>query len=224
MAAPSVVPDLFYHRGYICAPINTRHRDHEHEQDDSSTYGMGRGECSPLVGLAVVVLMWALSAIASPASGFSNEGLGVQVTQRLTPARCEQGGEAACPWCHKPDSGAGRAFEDWSAVQLALEAHGIECDTRQTARAGQARELLTDLKGFDMLVVAGGDGFLFEVLNALPRPTALPFAVVPSGTGNGVAASVGIRSPVDAAAAPSNSSPLDLLRVECTSGSEVRSR
>ena len=58
-----------------------------------------------------------------------------------------------------------------------------------------------------------GDGFLYEVLNSLE---ALPkaVAVVPSGTGNGVATSLGIRGPVEAAAAggiaSTGSTPRDL--------------
>ena len=133
-----------------------------------------------------------------------------------------------------PISGRRTAEQDWSDVARALRSHGISIDTIVTQRSGHTLELFRSISNFhteyDLLVAVGGDGFLHEVLNALVAlksspPEAFPagISVVPSGTGNGVATSLGISTVPDAAHAllAGSMGPLDLLRVE-VAGSQSR--
>jgi diacylglycerol kinase family enzyme len=124
-----------------------------------------------------------------------------------------------------PISGAGRGDADWGAVSGALTSLGIECVTLRTERAGQVDELLRSvaIHTFDVLIVVGGDGLLHEVINALPSTDAIPIAVLPSGTGNGVATSVGIRSPIDLAVAIAGHQCARPLRSQSSQGSQQTS-
>lgn len=81
-----------------------------------------------------------------------------------------------------------------------LEARGITVDVCVSARPGHARDLVAAAlqRGASMVVAWGGDGTVNEVASALAfRDAAL--AIVPSGSGNGLARELGI--PFDPAAA-----------------------
>uniref|UniRef100_A0A7S0Q9S0 DAGKc domain-containing protein n=1 Tax=Coccolithus braarudii TaxID=221442 RepID=A0A7S0Q9S0_9EUKA len=120
-----------------------------------------------------------------------------------------------------PISGNRSGEQDWSAISMALRERGVAVNTIVTFRSGQARELLLGadtLLAYDVLVVIGGDGFLHEVLNAVllqDFSVPKPLAIVPSGTGNGTATSLGIRTAVDAATSllAGTTSALDLMEV-----------
>lgn len=77
---------------------------------------------------------------------------------------------------------------------------GIGLEIRVTERSGHARELATAVaaEGADLVIVWGGDGTLNEVGSALLR-TSTVLGVVPSGSGNGLAAALDV--PRDATAA-----------------------
>lgn len=73
---------------------------------------------------------------------------------------------------------------------------------RETERAGGARELAASAvaEGFERLVAAGGDGTLNEVLNGLaPDFDRVELGLVPAGTGNDLARTLGIPSDPEAA-------------------------
>lgn len=73
-----------------------------------------------------------------------------------------------------------------------LRAGGARVEVRLTGRRGDARRLAAELHGdFDRVVVAGGDGTLNEVANALCG-TATPVAFLPFGTVNVFALETGI--------------------------------
>ncbi len=79
-------------------------------------------------------------------------------------------------------------------------ARGVEVEIFVTERAGHARELATAAlnRGATQVIAWGGDGTVNEVASALAfRDAAL--AVIPSGSGNGLARE--LRVPMDAAAA-----------------------
>jgi diacylglycerol kinase (ATP) len=79
-------------------------------------------------------------------------------------------------------------------------ARGLEIEIFVTERAGHARELATAAlnRGATQVIAWGGDGTVNEVASALAfRDAAL--AVIPSGSGNGLARE--LRVPMDAAAA-----------------------
>lgn len=133
-----------------------------------------------------------------------------------------------------PISGKRAGKQDWAAISSALKRRGLTVETVVTKHRGHAAALLAehDLSGLDAICVVGGDGFLFEVLNAVilkqrvlitgaaDLKLSTPIAIVPSGTGNGVATSLKIRTLADAAASllRGASKPLDLLMVSCTGG------
>lgn len=88
-----------------------------------------------------------------------------------------------------------RRFE---AVLGALRALGCRPDLRETAAAGDAEALAraADPGAADVVVAAGGDGTVNEVINGLAGSGgpggALPLAVLPLGTANVLAAEIGL--------------------------------
>uniref|UniRef100_A0A8C8BG74 sphingosine kinase n=1 Tax=Otus sunia TaxID=257818 RepID=A0A8C8BG74_9STRI len=98
-----------------------------------------------------------------------------------------------------PQSGAGRALEDFQAVvQPMLAEADIATTVFVTERPHHAHEKVRDedLSQWDTLVVMAGDGLLYEVVNGLmERPDwedALkkPLCILPGGSGNALAASI----------------------------------
>jgi diacylglycerol kinase (ATP) len=74
-------------------------------------------------------------------------------------------------------------------VQSVCRDLGLNVDTRLTERPGHATEIIEaeELTSFDGVVATGGDGTVFESVNGLfrnPAGPALPFGVLPMGTGN----------------------------------------
>jgi diacylglycerol kinase (ATP) len=70
---------------------------------------------------------------------------------------------------------------------------GIEWDARLTHKSGDARRLAKEAldAGCDMVAAHGGDGTVMEVAYAL-HGTDVPLAIFPGGTGNVMAAELGI--------------------------------
>lgn len=68
-------------------------------------------------------------------------------------------------------------------------------ETVETASPGHAVELTARAEGFDVVVAAGGDGTVHEVLNGLmrhPGATRPALAVLPTGSGNDTCRTLGI--------------------------------
>ena len=139
-----------------------------------------------------------------------------------------------------PISGRRSGVQDWESIESVLREQGVKVDTHVTERSGHASEVLARVaagrtcastdstSGGSLLVAVGGDGFLHEVFNAaaVHGMAADTLAVVPSGTGNGVATSLGIRTMADAARSMLRGKvgPLDVMRVElagCAPGSRT---
>eukprot|EP01060_Flectonema_neradi_P014500 TRINITY_DN2114_c0_g2_i1.p1 TRINITY_DN2114_c0_g2~~TRINITY_DN2114_c0_g2_i1.p1 ORF type:complete len:413 (+),score=50.59 TRINITY_DN2114_c0_g2_i1:127-1365(+) len=87
-------------------------------------------------------------------------------------------------------------------VMPALEASPHTANIYYTERQGHALEITENLvlNSGDVIVVVSGDGVLHEVVNALAErddvaTTDIRLAVIPTGSGNGIAASLGIRCP-----------------------------
>ncbi|NXI69364.1 SPHK1 kinase, partial [Anseranas semipalmata] len=98
-----------------------------------------------------------------------------------------------------PQSGAGRALEDFQAVvQPMLADADIAPTIFITERPHHAQEKVRDedLSQWDTLVVMSGDGLLHEVVNGLmERPDweeamKKPLCILPGGSGNALAASI----------------------------------
>jgi len=77
----------------------------------------------------------------------------------------------------------------------AIKKYNIEVDMAHTQHAGHAREIARDANNddYDLIVAAGGDGTINEVINGLyPRKTAL--AIIPLGTANVLASEIGLKN------------------------------
>jgi diacylglycerol kinase (ATP) len=91
-----------------------------------------------------------------------------------------------------PLAGHGHAGKLLPKVEKALNDHNIEFELQLTCYPGHGIELVrnADLKAFDGMVAAGGDGTLFEVINGYfqnPSNTKIPIGILPIGTGNAFA-------------------------------------
>jgi YegS/Rv2252/BmrU family lipid kinase len=108
---------------------------------------------------------------------------------------------------------AGRdAARRWSAIARRL---GV-LETRFTEAPGHATVLARELAstGCDLLIVAGGDGTLNEVVNGIAGRDGLRLGVLPLGSGGEFARTLGLRG-VDAAIdtlAAGHARPVDVFR------------
>jgi YegS/Rv2252/BmrU family lipid kinase len=108
------------------------------------------------------------------------------------------------PASGRPDGGAG-----WRAIECALRAAGVAFDVVHTGQPGHGAELARAalLQGRRQIAAAGGDGSVNEVVHGimnagLPDTREVTLAVIPTGTGNDWARTLGItRRPADIARA-----------------------
>lgn len=129
-----------------------------------------------------------------------------------------------------PHAGGGRARQRIVPALAALKSQGVRVEARFSEHPGHAVELTRQAvaEGHRSFIAAGGDGTVFEVVNALFASGALPperrdqvrLGVLPLGTGNSFLRDLG--SPDDAAAVAAISSgelrPCDVLRIEHRDG------
>ncbi len=96
---------------------------------------------------------------------------------------------------HNPAAGQRRRRRTEATLAL-LRAAGCAIDLRPTAGPGDAEAIAAGIGAADadLLVVAGGDGTVNEVVNGLARAAGPvpPLAVVPLGTANVLAAEIGL--------------------------------
>jgi YegS/Rv2252/BmrU family lipid kinase len=108
------------------------------------------------------------------------------------------------PASGRPDGGAG-----WRAIEAALRSAGVTLDVVHTEQPGHGAELAQAalLEGCRHIAVAGGDGSVNEVVQGvmsagLADTREVTLAVIPTGTGNDWARTLGItRRPTDIARA-----------------------
>lgn len=86
------------------------------------------------------------------------------------------------------------------AVIQSLSPLGIEVSVLETSGAGDAAEFAARAAadGIEMVISAGGDGTVNEIADALSH-TETTLGILPLGSGNGLARSLGIPQDVDAA-------------------------
>jgi YegS/Rv2252/BmrU family lipid kinase len=76
-------------------------------------------------------------------------------------------------------------------AQAAFAELGVRCETRLTEAPGHGGKLAEDLgSGYDAVFTLGGDGTAIEVIGALAN-TGPPVGILPGGTGNVVARTLG---------------------------------
>lgn len=98
---------------------------------------------------------------------------------------------------------AGRNAETIIAqAERCFASHGVEVDLCLTRKRGDAEMYAAQGvdRGFDRLVVAGGDGTINEVINGMTVDSP-PLAILPMGTTNVLALEVGVPWSVDQACA-----------------------
>ena len=105
---------------------------------------------------------------------------------------------------HNPVAGRQRRQRFQAALDL-LERDGDELSLRTTEAPGDATRLAREIEPgeADLVVAAGGDGTINEVVNGLVaegRPASLPLAIVPLGTSNVLAVEIGLGTSPAAAA------------------------
>ena len=97
-----------------------------------------------------------------------------------------------------PIAGRGRGARVESELQSALQEEGIEFDLERTARPGHAVELARQAvgDGFEIVVAAGGDGTMHEVVNGLMAASGGgdtgTLGIIPIGSGSDFAHTVGV--------------------------------
>lgn len=97
---------------------------------------------------------------------------------------------------------AGRAGSAFARAALSALARNAEATIRDTTARGDAEICAREARGFDRMVVAGGDGTIGEAINGLlARNDAVPpLGVLPLGTANVLAAELGLPEAPEALA------------------------
>ncbi|RYZ34673.1 MAG: diacylglycerol kinase [Myxococcaceae bacterium] len=96
---------------------------------------------------------------------------------------------------HNPN--AGKQEHDKKTLVALLESHGVECGYSSTKEEGwQKLE-----EGFDFIIVAGGDGTVrktvVKMIDAQKKKERKPILLLPMGTANNIAKSLGIVGHLD---------------------------
>jgi YegS/Rv2252/BmrU family lipid kinase len=99
---------------------------------------------------------------------------------------------------HNPTAGHGRAGRALAEIREVCSDLGLEIEVRLTDRPGHATEIIAaeNLAAFDGVVATGGDGTVFEAVNGQfrnPAGPAVPFGVLPMGTGNSFSRDLGLE-------------------------------
>jgi len=92
-----------------------------------------------------------------------------------------------------PDAGRGKGAPRTDAAIARLRSHGIDPVVHQGSSAADSRRLAAEAVAArpDALVIVGGDGTLATVIDVLTG-SGVPLVLVPAGTGNDLARSLGI--------------------------------
>jgi diacylglycerol kinase (ATP) len=92
--------------------------------------------------------------------------------------------------------GARRGGEGFAEVQACLPAHGLEVVPHRLGEPNRVGELIREHHGaIERIIVAGGDGTLNTVVQAVVG-TRLPLGIIPLGTANNLARTLGIPTSV----------------------------
>jgi diacylglycerol kinase (ATP) len=117
-----------------------------------------------------------------------------------------------------PAAAGGRLGREWSATAERLAEWGLSAPVVFTEAPGHAAELAAAAvaDGVHRLVVAGGDGTVCEAAEGLYRTGGGELAILPLGTGNDAARSLGVPHDLEdavRAAVDGRCRPVDLIRI-----------
>jgi len=92
------------------------------------------------------------------------------------------------------NAGKGRAKKYRGIIEPKLKELGVDYRFHPTEYPKHATALTRSLceNGADTIIAMGGDGTVHEVLNGLTDPEKITFGVIPAGTGNDFAATLGL--------------------------------
>src|SRR5688572_3088864 len=96
---------------------------------------------------------------------------------------------------YNPTSGREEMKKKLPEILQRLEQGGIETSTHATIGEGDAVLAAADAveRGFDIIIAAGGDGTLYEVINGMAEKENRPkLGIIPLGTTNDFARALGI--------------------------------
>ncbi|SDH77182.1 diacylglycerol kinase [Alteribacillus persepolensis] len=96
---------------------------------------------------------------------------------------------------YNPTSGREQMKKQLPYILDRLETSGYETSAHMTKREGDAKEEAkrAGLAGFEVVIAAGGDGTIFEVVNGLAKLEERPkLGLIPAGTTNDLARALGI--------------------------------
>jgi diacylglycerol kinase (ATP) len=122
-----------------------------------------------------------------------------------------------------PVAGGGRLAANWAQVSAAIERHLGPFELRTTTRTGETIDLAREFAaaGVDLIVAAGGDGTVGEVVDGILQSGRLvPLGILPAGTGRDFVRNLGIGKTVSehvAAMASGRTRAIDAGRVSYTS-------
>ena len=110
---------------------------------------------------------------------------------------------------HNPTAGGWRRKPRFARALAELARHGCRVEVRRTEARGDAERMARAARAdeFDLVVAAGGDGTINEVVNGLIH-SGLPLGVIPLGTANVFASEIGLPSDIQAAASFTARAPI----------------
>lgn len=116
-----------------------------------------------------------------------------------------------------PIAGKGSSLKAIPRIERYCEKQNIKFQIIKTQYAGHATKLAREAStlGYDLVIAVGGDGTLLEVANGL-LGSPVPLGVIPSGTGNDFARSIGVPSNVEQALdyiTTNQSTPIDVGKI-----------
>ncbi len=120
---------------------------------------------------------------------------------------------------YNPTSGREQIRKNLAYILERLEEEGYEASTHATTGEGSAKWAAKDAgeKGFDLVIAAGGDGTIFEVVNGLAPLQKRPrLGLIPAGTTNDFARALSIPKDIEKACdvlCGDHVEPIDIGRV-----------
>jgi YegS/Rv2252/BmrU family lipid kinase len=117
-----------------------------------------------------------------------------------------------------PAAAGGRLGREWPQLERRLAGWGLDAETVHTEAPGHATELASAAasNGAERIVVAGGDGTVCEAAEGLFRAGRGELAILPLGTGNDGARTLGVPLDIEEAVRTitnGRARPVDLIRV-----------
>jgi diacylglycerol kinase (ATP) len=107
---------------------------------------------------------------------------------------------------------------DLSAARRVLAEHGLEVVERQCARSDDVPDAIRrEGSGVDLVILAGGDGTMNSAVDALVE-CKLPLAILPTGTANDLARTLGIPTDLEQAAAVIGGGRRHRIDLGCVNG------